>query len=281
MPTYAIGDLQGCHAELTQLLADLAFNPAQDRLWFTGDLVNRGPGSLAALRAVCALGDRAVTVLGNHDLHLLACRHVKGVRPRPGDTLDAILNAPDCDDLLDWLRHRPFVHHDDDHNLALVHAGLPPQWTVRRALDLGAEACARLQGPDFAQELSRMYGNLPDCWHEDLRGAQRFRFIVNGFTRLRYVTRDGHLDLKAKGAPGTQRADLVPWFAARDRRSRDTRIVFGHWSTLRLTRAEEREHNVLPLDTGAVWGGKLTAVRLDDGARYSVAAINPVAPGGD
>lgn len=281
MATWAIGDLQGCHAELRALLDSIDFDPGRDLAWFTGDLVNRGADSLGALRAVRALGDSAVTVLGNHDLHLLACRYVDGRKPRPGDTLDEVLAAPDCDELLDWLRRRPLVHHDAARNTLLVHAGLPPQWSIAEALALAGEVSAKLAGPDFIAELAQMYGNLPDRWDDALRGAQRFRFIVNGLTRLRYVTRDGRLDLKAKGAPGSQGAKLVPWYAAKERRSRDTRIVFGHWSTLRLTRAEERAYDVLPLDTGAVWGGALSAVDLDDGTRRSVPAINPVAPDGE
>lgn len=281
MATWAIGDLQGCHAELRALLALIGFDRRRDHLWFTGDLVNRGADSLGTLRAVRDLDERAVTVLGNHDLHLLACRYVPGRQPRAGDTLDDILDAPDCDELLDWLRRRPLVHHDLARNTALVHAGLPPQWTVEEARDLAGEVAARLQGPDFAAELARMYGNLPDAWDDDLRGAQRFRFIVNGLTRLRYVTRDGRLDLKAKGAPGTQGPNLVPWYAAAHRRSLGTRIVFGHWSTLRLRPADADAYEVLPLDTGAVWGGELTAVNLDDGTRVSVPAQHPARFGGD
>lgn len=281
MATWAIGDLQGCHAELQALLELIAFDPRHDRAWFTGDLVNRGADSLGALRTVRALGNGAITVLGNHDLHLLACRHVEGRKLRPGDTLDEILAAPDCDELLDWLRRRPLVHYDAARNTLLVHAGLPPQWSIDDAIALGDEVAAKLAGPDFVAELAQMYGNLPDCWDAELRGAQRFRFVINGFTRLRYVTRDGRLDLKAKGPPGSQGARLLPWFAAPERRSRDTRIVFGHWSTLRLTPDEERLHQVLPLDTGAVWGGSLTAVNLDDGRRFSVPAIHPVMPDGE
>lgn len=281
MATYVIGDIQGCHADLCALLDRLRFDKARDRLWFTGDLVNRGPASLAALRFVRDLGERAVVVLGNHDLHLLACRHVDGIKQRPGDTLDDVLAAPDRDELLDWLRTRPLIHHDRAHGLTLVHAGLPPQWSVPEALALGGEMAALLRGPDLAGTLSRMYGNLPDHWDEELAGAARFRFVVNAFTRLRYVTDDGRLDMKAKGAPGTQRAGLVPWYAAPARRSRAERIVFGHWSTLRLTPAEEARYNVLPLDTGAVWGGSLTAYRIEDGARFSVPGSTPVAIGGD
>ena len=281
MATWAIGDLQGCHAELRALLDLIDFDQRRDRVWFTGDIVNRGADSLGALRAVRALGDSALTVLGNHDLHLLACRWVPGRKLRPGDTLADIRAAPDCDALLDWLRRRPLGPHDPARNTLLVHAGLPPQWSIADAVALGDEVAARLAGPDFVAELAQMYGNLPDRWDEDLRGAQRFRFIVNGLTRLRYVTRAGRLELEAKGAPGSQGAKLVPWYAARDRRSEGTRIVFGHWSTLRLTREEERVHEVLPLDTGAVWGGALTAVNLDDGTRHSVPAINPVPPDGE
>ncbi len=281
MATWAIGDLQGCHAELRALLELIEFDSRRDRAWFTGDLVNRGADSLGALRTVRSLGDNAITVLGNHDLHLLACRWVAGREPRAGDTLDEVLAAPDCDELLDWLRRRPLVHHDAARNTLLVHAGLPPQWSIAQAVALGGEVAAKLAGPNFVAELAQMYGNLPDCWDDVLRGAQRFRFVVNGLTRLRYVTCDGRLDLKAKGAPGTQGTQLVPWYAAKERRSRGTRIVFGHWSTLRLTHEEEGIHDVLPLDTGAVWGGALTAVNLDDGTRRSVPAINPVPPDGD
>ncbi len=281
MATYIIGDLQGCHADLRALLERVGFDAARDCLWFTGDLVNRGPASLAALRFVRALGERAVVVLGNHDLHLLACRHVDGIAPRAGDTLDDVLSAPDRDELLDWLRARPLIHHDTAHGLTLVHAGLPPQWSLPEALALGEEMAALLRGPRFADMLARMYGNLPDHWDEELTGAARFRFVVNAFTRLRYVTGDGRIELKAKGAPGSQRPGLVPWFAAPGRRSRDARVVFGHWSTLRLTPAEEARYNVLPLDTGAVWGGSLTAYRIEDGARFSVPGSTPVAIDGD
>jgi bis(5'-nucleosyl)-tetraphosphatase (symmetrical) len=276
MATYLIGDLQGCHADLLALLECIGFDPACDRLWFTGDLVNRGPASLAVLRTVQALGERALVVLGNHDLHLLACRHVKGVAPRPGDTLDEILAAPDCDDLLDWLRTRPLLHHDPGLGIALVHAGLPPQWSLAEALALAAEASAGLAGPDPAATLRDMYGNRPDRWDARLAGADRFRFVINALTRLRYVDADGRMELKAKGAPGTQRRGLVPWFAAAGRRSHDTRIAFGHWSTLRLTPAERARHNVLPLDTGAVWGGSLTAWRVEDDRGFAVPGSTPV-----
>jgi len=279
--TYIIGDIQGCHADLRALLERVEFDASRDRLWFTGDLVNRGPASLAALRFVRELGERAVVVLGNHDLHLLACRYVDGIAPRPGDTLDDVLAAPDRDELLDWLRSRPLIHHDAAHGLTLVHAGLPPQWSLAEALVLGGEMAALLRGPRLADTLARMYGNLPDHWDDALAGDARFRFVVNAFTRLRYVTGDGRIDMKAKGAPGTQRAGLLPWYAAPDRRSRHERVVFGHWSTLRLTAAEEVRYNVLPLDTGAVWGGSLTAYRIEDGARFSVAGSTPVAIAGD
>ncbi len=281
MATYIIGDIQGCHADLCALLERVDFDSSRDRVWFTGDLVNRGPASLAALRFVRDLGERAVVVLGNHDLHLLACRYVDGIEPRPGDTLDDVLAAPDRDELLDWLRTRPLIHHDAAHGLTLVHAGLPPQWSLADALALGGEMAALLRGPRLAATLARMYGNLPDHWDDELTGAARFRFVINAFTRLRYVTGDGRIDMKAKGAPGTQRAGLVPWYAASGRRSRHARVVFGHWSTLRLTQADEARYNVLPLDTGAVWGGSLTAYRIEDGARFSVRGSTPVAIDGD
>jgi bis(5'-nucleosyl)-tetraphosphatase (symmetrical) len=273
--TYVIGDLQGCHADLLALFARLSFDPTRDRVWFTGDLVNRGPASLEVLRTVRALGERAVVVLGNHDLHLLACRYVGDVRRR-GDTLDDVLAAPDRDVLLDWLRSRPLLHHDPALGVTLVHAGLPPQWSLDDARGLAAEAAALLAGPDPAATLRTMYGNRPDRWTAGLLGAERFRFVVNALTRLRYVHADGRLELGAKGAPGTQPDGLLPWFAATGRRSRTTRIAFGHWSTLRLSPEEEARYNVLPLDTGAVWGGRLSAIRLEDGARFDVPGSTPI-----
>ena len=258
MAIFAVGDIQGCYDELRQLLTRIKFNPAEDRLWFTGDLVNRGPQSLEALRFVKGLGERAVCVLGNHDLHLLAL--TAGVdRPRPADTLDAVLAAPDRVELLDWLRHRPMLYHDAALGFTLVHAGLPPQWDLATASACARELESALRRPDYPEFFRHMYGNQPARWSPDLQGTERLRFIVNCCTRLRYVGADGELDLASKGAPGTQPAGFVPWFEAPERKSAELHIVFGHWSTV----GEVKGHNVYPLDTGCVWGGRLSALRLD------------------
>jgi len=269
MATYAIGDIQGCYRELRALLDRIAFDPALDRLWLVGDLVNRGPDSLAVLRFVRGLGSAALAVLGNHDLHLLACAW-GGRKPHRLDTLEAILQAPDREPLLDWLSARPLLHHDSASGVAMVHAGLPPQWSLAAALRHAREMEAVLRGEDRAEFTRRMYGDEPDRWSEDLTGWDRLRFIVNSFTRMRYCTIDGRLDLKVKAAPGEQPSDLLPWYAVSTRASRDTRILFGHWATLGLAAEATAAHNVVHLDTGCVWGGRLSALRLDDGALYSV-----------
>jgi len=258
MAVYAIGDIQGCFDELRRLLDLCRFDPSQDRLWLTGDLVNRGPDSLAVLRFVRGLGERAVSVLGNHDLHLLAVAEGLG-KPHRGDTLQAVLDAPDREELLHWLRHRPMLHYDDALDTALIHAGLPPQWDLRMAQACSTELETVLRGGDYRDFLAHMYGNQPRRWAMDLTGWERLRFIVNCFTRLRYCRSDGELCLKAKGEPGTQPPGCLPWFQAPGRRSTATRVVFGHWSTLGLYHGE----NVLALDTGCLWGGLLTAARLD------------------
>ena len=260
MAVFAVGDVQGCYQELQGLLEEIRFDPARDRLWFTGDLVNRGPDSLAVLRFVRGLGESAVTVLGNHDLHLLAVAEGLGKAHR-ADTLQAILDAPDRDELLAWLRSRPLLHHDAGLGYTLVHAGLAPQWDLATAQACGAEVAAALQGEQYREFLGNMYGDQPDRWDEGLEGWERLRFAVNCFTRLRYCSEDGRLGLRHKGEPGSQPADYLPWFAVPSRRSRALRIVFGHWSTLGLYQAP----GVLGLDTGCLWGGLLTAARLDGG----------------
>jgi bis(5'-nucleosyl)-tetraphosphatase (symmetrical) len=258
MATYAIGDLQGCFDDLQRLLAHIRFDARRDFLWLTGDLVNRGPGSLPCLRFVRELGERAVTVLGNHDLSLLAT--AAGFRAlRADDTLNEILEAPDREELLHWLRHRPLLHTDHALGYTLVHAGLPPQWSIDDAAAYAGEVQAVLQSERHLELLANMYGNRPDCWSDTLEGFERWRFIINCFTRLRFCSPAGRLDLTVKGGPGSQPAGLLPWFQAPERRSRESRIVFGHWSTLGCV----REQNVYSLDTGCVWGGRLTAMRLD------------------
>jgi bis(5'-nucleosyl)-tetraphosphatase (symmetrical) len=258
MPVYAIGDLQGCYTELQDLLTRLDFNPASDRLWFVGDLVNRGPQSLECLRFVKSLGDSAMTVLGNHDLSLLST--MAGVRKLgERDTIADILNAKDRTELFDWLRRQPLLHHDPELNYVLLHAGLPPQWDLAQAKICAREIETLLRGRNYKKFFEGMYGDMPANWSEALSGAERWRFMTNCFTRLRYCTQDGKLDLKHKDTPGTQKRGLYPWFQVPGRRSRSERILFGHWSTLGCV----QEENVISLDTGCVWGGALTAVRLD------------------
>jgi bis(5'-nucleosyl)-tetraphosphatase (symmetrical) len=255
---YAIGDIQGCDAELAALLDTIDFSPDRDRLWFVGDLVNRGPASLKVLRRVRALGDAATVTLGNHDLHLLAVAY-GSAKQKGGDTLDDILGASDRETLLEWLRHRPLLAEDRDLDLCLVHAGLSPQWDLA-----AARACAREVEHALARDpeklFKHMYGDKPDRWDDDLAGKERLRYIVNCLTRLRYVDAHGRLDLRAKGAPGKgHHHSLVPWFEVPDAPWRGTRIVFGHWSTLGFFQSPD----VAALDTGCVWGGSLTALRLD------------------
>ena len=257
MAIYAIGDIQGCYDELQQLLEIIDFDPAIDRLWLAGDIVNRGPKSLEAIRFVKSLGASAITVLGNHDLHLLALSQGNRSHYKHG-SLDGILNAPDRDELIHWLRHRPLLHHHAKRGYTMIHAGLPPQWDLPTAQRLARELEATLQGGDFHEFCHAMYGNHPDHWSEDLQGIDRLRFITNCFTRLRFCTSDGRLALGEKGPPGSQGASLLPWFEVPGRASLGQRILFGHWSTLGYYEA----NNVWSLDTGCLWGGQLTAVKL-------------------
>ena len=260
MAVYAIGDLQGCLDPLQRLLDRIGFDPSRDRLWFTGDLVNRGPESLQALRFVRALGELAVAVLGNHDLHLLATAFADSRPKKRRDTLEDILRAPDRDELLEWLRRRPLLHHDAGLDFTLVHAGLPPQWDLAAARAAAAEAEAVLGGDELIEFLTVMYGNLPNLWSPELEGADRIRFIINAFTRMRYVRADGSLDLHNKGPLDRAAPELIPWFRHPGRRSAGLRIVFGHWSLL----AGVSHDGAFSVDTGCVYGGKLTALRLDD-----------------
>lgn len=258
MAIYAIGDIQGCHRELRRLLDLTHFDPSADRLWLVGDLVNRGPDSLEVLRFVQSLGERALVVLGNHDLHLLAL--AEGNRRHAAkSTLGAILAAPDRDELIHWLRHRPILHHEDDLGFTLIHAGLPPQWTLDEARARACELEEALRGPDHRAFLHAMYGNKPSRWSDDLSGMERLRFITNCFTRLRFCTPDGGLALGEKGEIGSQAPGLLPWFRMPGRRTRGDRIIFGHWSTIGYL----AEHNVWGLDSGCLWGGALTAIRID------------------
>jgi bis(5'-nucleosyl)-tetraphosphatase (symmetrical) len=258
MAIYAIGDVQGCYDELMALLGLIRFDPAADTLWFTGDIVNRGPKSLSVLRFVKELGEGAVTVLGNHDLHLLAIASGHS-KLRKDDTLKEILKADDSEELLTWLRNRPLLHHDANLGIYMLHAGLPPQWTVEQTLQCAKEVENILRGDRFEKYFENMYGNKPVRWKPSLTGWDRLRFITNCFTRLRYVDSDGKLCLGAKGSIGSQPANFIPWFQHPARQTKEVLCVFGHWSTLGYYNG----NGVIALDSGCLWGGKLTAVRLD------------------
>ena len=269
MSHYVVGDIQGCYAEFRQLLDIVALDPARDRLWLVGDLVNRGPDSLSALRAVKALGDAATTVLGNHDLHLLAVAAGHAAAHR-SDTLDDILEAPDRAELLDWLRRRPLVVHEGD--LLLVHAGLPPSWTPEKAVQLSREAEAMFASARYDDFLRNLYGDVPSRWDDSLTGHDRLRVIVNACTRLRFCADDDTMSLAEKRGPAHAPPGMLPWFAHDRRRSAGARIFCGHWSSLDLMLAP----NVLMLDSGCVWGGTLTAVRLDDRRVFQVPSRAPL-----
>ncbi len=268
MATYAIGDLQGCFAPLQQLLGEIGYSRSRDRLWFVGDVVNRGPASLQALRFVRDLGSDAVMVLGNHDLHLLVSAW-GGRKIHKDDTLDDILAAPDRAELLDWLRRQPLMHVEGDY--AMVHAGLLPQWTIGQAGDLAREAEVALRADDHEAFYARMYGNDPDRWHDSLTGWDRLRVIVNAMTRLRICTPDGVMEFAHKGELADIPDGYLPWFDVPTRRSTSHTIVCGHWSALGL-RSGSR---LLALDTGCLWGRALTAVRLEDRKLFSVACPAP------
>ncbi len=258
MATYAIGDVQGCFDELKRLLREVGFAAVKDKLWFVGDLVNRGPKSLDVLRFVRDLGDRAITVLGNHDLHLVT-QHEGFERPREDDTFQDVLQAPDRKELVDWLRGRPMMHVEGSY--AMVHAGLLPQWSIGKALSLGKEVERALAASDYREFLRNMYGSRPDEWSDSLSGRDRLRVIVNAMTRLRFCTRQGKMELRAKGTEAP--AGHAAWYEFRNEKES---IVCGHWSALGL----KLTGKLAALDTGCVWGGSLTALRLEDRALYQV-----------
>lgn len=270
MATYAIGDIQGCHVEFKQLLDLLHFDPAQDRILLVGDLVNRGPDSLQVLRLVRSLGDSAITVLGNHDLHLLAVA-AGVVQPHRSDTLDEVLHAPDREELLNWLRQQRMLYAEGD--FVLVHAGLLPQWSIEQALSLAREVEHALRSDDYISFLSKMYGNAPLVWDDNLVGYKRLRVIVNAFSRLRICTTQGEMEFKFKGELEKLPAGYVPWFDVPGRKSLEATVLFGHWSALGLMVTP----NVIALDTGCLWGGKLTAIRLEDRKLFQVDCADPVA----
>lgn len=260
MAIYAIGDIQGCYDELMALLARIQFDPKQDQIWLAGDLVNRGPKSADVIRFARSLPRDAVkTVLGNHELHLLA--NASGVTKKSHhlDTLSGILNAPDRDVLIDWLRHQPLLHHDANIGFTMIHAGLPPGWTISKAKKRAQEVEAVLQSDQWPDYFKHMYGNTPERWTKKLEGWDRLRYITNCLTRLRYCHDDGRLALKFKGHPTDSPKGQYPWFEMPNRKTKTERIVFGHWSTL----GTGQYGNVFSLDSGAVWGEKLTALRID------------------
>lgn len=270
MSTYAIGDIQGCFKTLEKLLSHIHFDPAKDSLWFTGDLVNRGPRSLETLRFVKQLGSRQQTILGNHDLHLLAMSH--GAHPGwDDDTLNDILQAPDRQELLDWLCHQPLLHHDAALGYTMVHAGLAASWDLATAQALAKEVETVLQSENAAGFFHHMYGNQPDQWSEDLQGFDRLRCITNFFTRARFCFADGRLDLKFKGTLDSRPENLLPWFQVPGRRNADLNIVFGHWAALG---GVTHSAKAFALDTGCVWGFDLTAMRLEDQQRFQVASVD-------
>ena len=257
---YLLGDLQGCCNPLERLLQRIDFSPSRDHLFVLGDLVNRGPDSLGVLRRLRGLEGAATCLLGNHDLHLLALAH--GVRkPHRSDTLDEILHAPDRDDWLDWLRTRRLAVHE--HGWLMVHAGVVPQWDAAQTVALAAEVEAMLSGPDLGEFLSRMYGNEPERWDDSLQGVARWRCVVNSLTRLRFCAQDGTMEFLTKEGAGGAPEGFMPWFEVPGRRTAGTPVAFGHWSTLGLINRDD----LLSLDTGCVWGGQLTAVRVDGATR--------------
>ena len=269
MAIYAIGDIQGCFDELQELLRHVRFQRAKDQLWFVGDLVNRGPKSLEVLRFVSELGRDARMVLGNHDLNLIAI--AEGVREiRSQDTVQDVLDAPDGGELIDWLTEQPLLVREPGIPYTMVHAGLAPPWNIAQAASLALEVEAALTSDDPSGFLAHMYGNQPDRWNKKLASQQRLRFITNALTRIRYVDSDGRLELEESGPPGSQPDALVPWFASEKRHSYGEPIIFGHWATLQLAQKVDPVHRVFHLDTGCVWGGRLTALRLDDERFFSV-----------
>jgi bis(5'-nucleosyl)-tetraphosphatase (symmetrical) len=262
----AFGDLQGCHSSYRELLVKAAPSP-DTPLWFAGDLINRGPGSLATLREVIALGDRAVAVLGNHDLHLLSVS--AGIRKaKKGDTIDEILNAPDAADLLHWVRHRPIAHYGQ--GMLMVHAGVLPQWDVDLTLELARDLEKALRRDNWKETLAGLYGNEPNRWSKDLKGIDRLRITCSALTRMRFCNRDGAMEFSASGGLDSAPAGFMPWFDVPGRKTDKCTVVFGHWAALGLTLRE----NLVGLDSGCVWGNQLSAVSLEaDPARRTLTQV--------
>jgi len=258
MAVYVIGDVQGCFDELQELIAYIAFNPKKDQLWFAGDLVNRGPKSLETLRWIKSLGSSAVTVLGNHDLHLLAA-HAGVKETNSKSSLYPTLQAEDIDTLIKWLKKQPLIRYNKRLKFAMVHAGLAPQWSIKDAMNFSKEIESVLQSKKYKDFLHNMYGNQPDHWDGRLKGWNRLRTITNFMTRVRYCNNKGVMSFSDNGPPGTQSANMKPWYEIPSRNSQDTTITFGHWSTL----GHIHDHNIISTDTGCLWGGSLTAVKIE------------------
>ena len=268
MSTYAIGDVHGCYSELQDLLKKINFDANKDRLWFTGDLIGRGPHSLETLRFVKRLN--AITVLGNHDLHFLASvRREAGINER--DSVNDILNAPDRDGLLNWLQNLPLIHHDQESGFTLIHAGLPPEWDLSSAIACGREVESYLRSDRAETFFGNMYGDKPDKWSEELQSWDRLRFVINSFTRLRYCAPDGALTMTESRPPGAQPEPYIPWFQVQHRKSKALKIIFGHWASIHLGHIKDfKPYHVYPLDTGCSAGRELTAMRLEDEELFSV-----------
>jgi bis(5'-nucleosyl)-tetraphosphatase (symmetrical) len=277
--TYAIGDVQGCFDDLLRLLEKLDFDPDVDRLWFTGDLVNKGPNSLELLRFVRGLGSAAISVLGNHDLHLLAVA-AGAVKIRKKDTITEILDAPDCEELLFWLRHQPVLHHSEMLGFTMIHAGLPPQWDLQKARQCARELETVLQNFGYEDLFLHLQRDGPLSWREDLEGWERLRFITNCFTQLRWCDLSGRVDIlgKRRRASAKKKRSL-PWFQIPDRASKPLRVIFGHWAKLVvLPSVHKGVSGVIPLDTGCANGGRFTALRLEDGYYFRLKCKNKAVP---
>ncbi len=265
MATYAIGDIQGCYESLQCLLEKIAFNPQLDRLWLVGDLINRGPDSLATLRFLFSIRDSVDFVLGNHDLHFLAVAYSLRKKSQ-SDTLDSLLAAADRQQLMDWLIQGKLIHSDEKLGYSMVHAGIPPQWNLLQAKAHAREVEAILQSRYCRDFLATMYGNQPNAWKNKLIGNDRLRLITNYFTRMRFCTSDGDLELETKESIAFAPVGFLPWFAHENRKTRDEKIIFGHWAALE---GNVNLPNIYALDTGCVWGGSLTALRLEDEQKFS------------
>ncbi|MBU2873325.1 symmetrical bis(5'-nucleosyl)-tetraphosphatase [Marinobacter salexigens] len=261
MTDYAIGDIQGCYDRLKDVLAKVDFSPSRDRLWVAGDLINRGPSSLKTLRYIESLGSAAVVVLGNHDLHLLAVA-LGGHAPKRKDTLTGILNAPDCDKLVSWLRQQNLCVYDCERNIMMAHAGIPHIWSIQQALASAREVEDVIRGEQASEYFAHMYGNKPEGWNEKLTGMDRWRVITNYFTRMRFIAKDGRLELTVKESAGKAPKGFTPWFEFP--RTDDLKVIFGHWAAIE---GETGSTQFIGLDTGCVWGGALTMMNLDTGEK--------------